>query len=115
MVETNFRYNGETLPKCKQKSIDRYVKDGTSGGHFLDAVMANDLMRAFSHADSWSTELMPVIMAYVYNRIPMACHGSWDIVKNWQGMEHHRLQCEEEEAIQIAEEKLRAEEYEDES
>ena len=37
--------------------------------------------------------------------------GTWDIVNNWKGMEHHRLQCEEEEAIQIAEEKLRAEEH----
>ena len=97
MVETNFRHNGQTLPACKRKSIDRYVEDGTSGGHFLDSLLANELMGAFSHADSWSTELMPVLAAYIYNRVPSVCHGDWDTVKNWQGMDHHnQLMAEQE-------------------
>ena len=88
MVETNYRWNGQTLPKCKQKSIDRYVKDGTSGGHFLDACFANDLQGAYAHADSWSLELMPVIVKYIYNRIPLGCWGSHEIVQNWKGQDH---------------------------
>lgn len=89
MVETNYRHNGITLPKCKQRAIDRYVTDGVSGGHFLDACLANDLSGAYQHADNWSLELMPVIVAYIWNRIPMMCHGDWETVKKWKGMAYH--------------------------
>jgi hypothetical protein len=98
MVETNYRHNGMTLPKHYQVSIQRYVDKGISGGGFMDAVMANDLMKAFGRADTWSTELMPVITAYVYNRVPACCIGSWDVVDNWKGMEAYRKEQEQEAA-----------------
>jgi hypothetical protein len=87
MVETNYRWKGMTLPKAKQNSIDDYVMNGTSPGHFLEACLANDLRGAYYHADSWSFELIPVIVAYIYNRVPMVCCGDKETVKNWKGME----------------------------
>lgn len=88
MVETNYRHNGITLPKCKQRSIDRYVEDGTDPGHFLSNCLANDLQGAYSHADSWGVELIPVIVKYIYNRIPGCSWGSHEVVKKWRGMDH---------------------------
>ena len=88
MVETNYRSDGITLPKCKQRSIDRYVEDGTSGGHFLDACLANDLQGAYAHADAWGVTLIPVIVKYIFNRIPSSCWGSHSKVKNWKGMKN---------------------------
>lgn len=89
MVETNYRWNGITLPKCKQKSIDKYVEDGTDPGHFLGSCLANDLQGAYSHADSWGLELIPVIVKYIFNRIPSCCWGDWKTVENWKGMDHY--------------------------
>ena len=85
MVETNYRHGGMTLPKCKQKSIHRYIDDGIDPGHFLSACLANDLKGAYSHADQWSLELIPVIVAYLYNRVPAQCLNSYEVVHNWKG------------------------------
>lgn len=85
MPETNYRWNGMTLPKCTQRTLDRYVEDGTSGGHFIDACLANDLQGAYAYADSWHVELIPVIVKYIYNRMPSGCCGSKQIVRDWKG------------------------------
>ena len=84
MVVTNYRYKGQTLPKCKQKSIDDYIQKGTDPGHFLSACLANNLIGAYNYADDWGRELIPVIAAYIHNRVPMVCIGSKDAVDNWK-------------------------------
>lgn len=99
MVETNYRWNGITLPQCKRAAIDQYVEDGTDPGHFLGACLANDLQGAYGHADNWGLELIPVIVKYIYNRIPSFCWGDWDTVKNWQGMVEWRAKQEAVESI----------------
>lgn len=86
MVETNYRWNGMTLPKHTQTSIHRYVDEGVNPGHFLSACLANDLQGAYGHADAWNLELIPVIVKYIYNRIPQGCWGSHSIVKRWKGL-----------------------------
>ena len=95
MVETNYRNDGITLPKCKQAAIQRYIDYGIDPGHFLSACLANDLMKAMGHADYWSRELLPVICAYIYNRIPMDCWGDWETVKNWHGLKNQDEKQEE--------------------
>lgn len=94
MVETNYRYDGITLPKVKQKSIDEYVENGTDPGHFLQSCLANDLQKTFAHADSWGVTLVPVIVKYIGNRLPMCCWGDWETVRSWKGMEHYRKEQE---------------------
>jgi hypothetical protein len=95
MTETNYRWNGITLPAVKKRSIDNYVENGDDPGHFLGSCLANDLQGAYGHADSWGLTLIPVIVKYIYNRIPQVCWGDWDTVKNWQGMDHYKKQLKE--------------------
>ena len=64
-------------------SIDRYVKDRIPGGSFINAVLANDLMGAFGRADVDNSRDMKEICSYVYNEIPLSCHGSYEIVEKW--------------------------------
>lgn len=101
MVETNYRFKGMTLPKCKQRSIQRYIDDGVDPGHFLSSCLANDLQKAFGNADNWSLELIPVIVAYIYNRVPMTCVGSWDTVHNWKGYNNMEEETKELEASNV--------------
>ena len=95
MVVTNYRFKGQTLPKSKEEEILRYVNDGIPTGGFMAACLANDLTGAFGRADIWSTELMPVIVAFIYNKIPSYCHGSWEVVENWKGVEEYERAYEE--------------------
>lgn len=64
-------------------SIDAYVSHGTPLGHFLSAVMQNNLFEAFAHADEQNTNDMLEIVRYVYNQCPSGCHGSPAKVRDW--------------------------------
>ena len=74
-------------------SLKRYVEMGIPTGGFLQAVLENDLMEAFGHADLYNRANLFDICAYVYNEIPLACHGSVEKVKTWlaQGGAHHGI------------------------
>ena len=72
-----------SIPEFTKKCIDDYVNYGVPLGDFLTAVMANDLMEAFIRADDNNTAHMRDIVAYVYNRTPALCHGSYGIVVEW--------------------------------
>lgn len=71
------------IPEQTKDDIDAYVKDGRPLGDFLTAVMANDLMGAYSRADENNVRAMYDIVRYVYNSTPMGCHGSQKIVAEW--------------------------------
>lgn len=70
----------------KQETIDslrRYADHRIETGGFLRAVLENDLMEAFGRADLENTQDMVEILRYIYNKIPMDCHGSPENVKRW--------------------------------
>jgi len=76
----------QLVPADTKKTIDNYVEHGYRPGHFVHAVLANDLMGAFGAADSNNTKYMRNIVSYVYNDIPSNCHGSYEIVEKWLQM-----------------------------
>jgi hypothetical protein len=64
-------------------ALDRYVEQRIRPGSFLTAVLENDLQRAVANADQNALALLPYIVRYVFNSLPLSCCGSPDIVKAW--------------------------------
>ena len=79
----NYEWNGVRLTDENRNAIKDYVGLGIRPGHFLSSCLANDLQKAFSHADSSNLNQIPVIVKYIYNRIPSACWGSWQAIDDW--------------------------------
>ncbi|MBI4099599.1 hypothetical protein HY440_01185 [Candidatus Microgenomates bacterium] len=65
------------------EGLKRYAEQGIPTGGFLRAVLENNLMEAFGQADIENTADMAEIVGYVYNEMPMSCHGSPEKVKAW--------------------------------
>ena len=63
--------------------LDRYEKQHVPTGHFLRAVLENDLMEAVGRADVDSRLDLYEICFYMYNHIPSTCHDSPEIVAKW--------------------------------
>lgn len=71
------------IPVETKKTIDDYVEKGWEPGHFVGAVLANDLKGAFASADNLNMPYMLEIVRYVYNEIPHVCRGSYEIIREW--------------------------------
>lgn len=82
------------LEHAKQ-DLDRYAQTGQPLGHFLTAVLENDLMGAMGHADETSRANLFEICRYVYNVLPRGCWGSAANVRAWT--QRHQEDPEEEE------------------
>lgn len=65
-------------------SLDEYARTGRQLGHFLTAVLSNDLFEAFGRADEKNVATMKYIVMYIYNELPCTCHGSKEKVEKWQ-------------------------------
>lgn len=66
-----------------KESLDRYVKDRIPTGDFLRAVLENNLIESIGRADMGNSRDIHEICSYVYNDMPINCHGSLEIVKKW--------------------------------
>ena len=69
-------------PDCLE-SLDLFVTKGIPTGGFLEAVISNDLMESFGHADMENRFALFDICRYVWNELPAACHGSPEKVSLW--------------------------------
>ncbi len=78
--------NSELIEPRFKQSIDYYVQHGCQPGHFLTAVLENDLVGAFGRADYEAMENLKHIIAYCYNKIPSDCWGSKERVSQWKGL-----------------------------
>lgn len=83
-------YDERQIPKRMRETLDLYAQQGVPPGSCTRAILANDLLEAFGRADIETTIAMPAIAAYVYNRMPRGCHGSYDAVDAW--IEHCGLE-----------------------
>jgi len=71
------------VPKYILDIINRYVEDDVPPGGFLTAVLSNDLVGAFTWADSDCKSALPDIVRYLNNEIPAESWGSKDKVEAW--------------------------------
>lgn len=76
-------FTGYNIPKHTQGSIERYVLNRYAPGGFLTAVLANDLFAATGRADEQNIVALKDICAWIYNRAPADCWGSYEIVKKY--------------------------------
>lgn len=77
------RFDYNQIPEHMMAAIERYVQHNIRPGGFLTAVLSNDLKEACSQADDHNINIIPVYVAYFYNKIPSGCWGSRDAVERW--------------------------------
>jgi len=71
------------LPEHLRGGIKRYVEDGVQPGHFLTAVICNDLFGAFARADITYRNALFDIISFFYNETPGNCWGSPEKMVLW--------------------------------
>jgi hypothetical protein len=69
-----------TLEAAK-RTIDRYAKDRSAPGDFIQAILTNNLRLALQRGDKESIELLPQIFNYAWNELPGHIWGSPAAVK----------------------------------
>ena len=73
------------LPHGLRDGMQRYIENGSQVGHFLTAVLSNDLVGAVNRADDKNAKLLPEIARWLWNEAPGNCWGDANRVQEWQG------------------------------
>lgn len=71
------------IPQRTIDTIDGYFKHGMQPGSFVRCVLENDLQGAAATADFENRVALFDIAKYVFNNLPIGCHGSPRIVNEW--------------------------------
>lgn len=71
------------LPEYMQDGLRAYVESHRPAGHFLTAVLSNDLRGAVARADAANTAALADYVVWLDNYAPAACWGSRDAVFAW--------------------------------
>lgn len=71
------------IPAAIKKAIDLHASEGRPCGHFVTAVLENNLREAVNRADDESLANLVEIVQYCYWEIPGNCWGSKDAVAKW--------------------------------
>ena len=74
---------GRKIPMETLAVLRRYVVDGLKPGHFLTAVMSNDLFGAVSHAVGDNRDVLADIVTFLHSYCPGACYGSSYHCERW--------------------------------
>lgn len=72
----SYEFRGFTIPHYMEEPLRQYIIKGTPVGHFLSAVIDNDLFEAVGHADEENAANLPAFVGYLYNEAPSTCYGS---------------------------------------
>lgn len=78
----------ELIPQHMHMGFVRYIAYGgprSNNGHFLRALMNNDLMGAYGRADSYNAAAIPNWVTFLYNYAPR-CYGYPDAYDQWEGI-----------------------------
>ena len=84
---SEYQFRGFTIPEHVMLSLRRYIEDHQSVGHFLTAVLENDLQEAVGRADDHNLANLPAYIGYLYNEAPSNCWGSPQKVEKWLARE----------------------------
>jgi len=83
-----YKFREFHIPDYMMPGLLRYIEYGVMPGHFLTAVLENDLKEAVSQADENNMKNLPAYMGYLYNEAPIGCYGSPEIVSAWVKKKH---------------------------
>ena len=73
----------ELLPEHCRDGMRLYVEHGIMPGSFMTAVLENNLVEAFAHADDINIHRMFDYANFLYNELPGNAWGSSAIVLAW--------------------------------
>lgn len=79
-------YNNELwnrIPAHMQESLRAYIEEARPVGHFLAAVLNNNLKEAVNRADEENLRAIPDYIKWLYNYAPSACWGYDDATMRW--------------------------------
>lgn len=66
-----------------QKGIKNYFYEKLRPGHFLTAVLCNDLQAAISRCDGDALQELPRLMMFLFNYAPANSWGCEDFMEEW--------------------------------
>lgn len=72
------------IPERYHGGLERWVDHGIEPGHFLRAVLKNDLKEALARSDEPTTSNMAIIVTWLYNHSPRGCWGSPEHYEKWR-------------------------------
>ena len=75
--------NYNRLPEHIRDGMRLYIEHRVAPGHFLTAVIENNLKESFARADDTNINRMFDVVAFMYNEAPMACWGSPEKMIKW--------------------------------
>src|ERR1035438_8962836 len=84
-VANNYKLKtmADSIEQTSKESLDRYFERGIDPGHFLKAVLENDLREAVQCGDNVHINNLKGIIAYCYEKLPFYCWGSKQNVEDW--------------------------------
>lgn len=85
-----------TIPEHMVGGLIRYLEDGMIPGHFLSAILMNDLYGAVRAADDINIRRLPDFVNALYNYAPAGSWGSPEKVKLWSISRKYRAQRRDE-------------------
>lgn len=71
------------LPEHMREGAANWIEYGIDPGHFLSAVICNDLFEAYARADETNRVRMFDIVCFFYNDAPSGCYGSRAKMEAW--------------------------------
>jgi hypothetical protein len=71
------------IPQRMRGAMHRYLQHGIAPGHFLTAVLSNDLREAVSRADEENMLILHDYIRFLYNYAPNGSWGSKQCFDNW--------------------------------
>jgi hypothetical protein len=83
MTTTATGWPARPAPPRVQAQLLAYVEMYAPPGHFLAAVMRNDLAAAYLHAQPGDVAEIPLILAWLNTHAPVKCWGSSAAVASW--------------------------------
>lgn len=72
------------IPDYMQEGLIQHILVGRPTGHFLTAVLSNDLKEAVSRADEVNRWALSNYVIFLYSHAPIGCWGSPTNVKYWR-------------------------------
>lgn len=90
------------VPDHLRDGLIMYLRHGCPPGHFLHAVLSNNLVESISRADNESERGLGNVVRFLYNFAPSAAWGSHDRVIKWLSSweEFRRVKQEQQNEIQ---------------
>ena len=81
-----YKFRNFHIPDYMMGGLERWIEHGIEPGHFLIAVLSNDLKEAVGRADDENIANLPAYMGYLYNEAPIGSWGNPSVMRTWPAL-----------------------------